>query len=340
MSTANANNTGNTFAQAALHLFPAEVAVLDDSGEIVSTNLAWRMFGEANGLVGESDMVGVNYLDVCESVDSEEPSAAAAATGIRDVLAGTRDQFSLEYPCHSPEQKRWFVMRVVPFRVSGSKYALVVHMDVTDRKLAELDVQARTDQFEAIATLLSEDLQDALSTAVSRAILLSSETDTEASIKLEASLQRMNALLTDALALLRGETLDTTDVSLEATTLAAWGRTDTFDATLEVDESGVLEADLSLFSQLFQHLYQSALIQGGTKVKVRIGVENDTIYFEYHRSSVPEAVVEGGARSGSSTTDPDVAVASRIAEVHGWDFETVLEDGVMRYEISGIQWRT
>lgn len=340
MSTADANNTPKTFAQAALHLFPSEVAVLDDSGEIVSTNLAWRMFGEANGLVGDSEMVGVNYLDVCEAAASEEPDAATAASGIREVLAGTRDQFNLEYPCHSPEQKRWFVMRAVPFRVGDAKYALVVHMNVTDRKLAELDVQARTDQFEAIATLLSEDLQDALSTAVSRAILLSSETDSEASVKLEASLQQMSALLTDALALLQGKTLDTTDVSLEATTLAAWGRTDTFDATLEVEESGVLEADLSLFSQLFQHLYQSALVQGGTKVDIRIGVANDSIYFEYSRSSVPEAVVEGGARTGSSALDPDIAVARRIAEVHGWDFTTELENGVMRYEISGIQWRT
>lgn len=338
MGTSGARN-GKTFAQAALHLFPAEVAVLDEDGVIVSTNLAWRMFGEANGLADGADMVGVDYLGVCDAAAADEPLAVTAAEGIRSVIDGTQDEFRLEYPCHSPDQKRWFVMRVIPFRVGESKYALVAHMDVTERKLAELDVQARTDQFEAIATLLSEDLQDALSTAISRAIILSSETDSEETVRLEASLQQMSALLTDALALLRGETLDVTDVSLQATTLAAWGRTDTFDATLDVEESRVLEADLSLFGQLFQHLFQSALIQGGTKVNIRVGVEDDTIYFEYHRSSVPHAVVEGGARSGSSAVDPDVAVATRIAEVHGWQFTTVAEDGTMRYEISGVEWR-
>ncbi|SDM74411.1 PAS fold-containing protein [Halogranum gelatinilyticum] len=339
MGTSDANRGGRTFAQAALHLFPAEIAVLDRDGVIVSTNLAWRMFGEANGLTEGADMVGVNYLDVCDAAASDDPVSATAAAGIRDVFDGIRDEFRLEYPCHSPDEKRWFVMRVIPFSVGEATYALVAHMDVTDRKLAELDVQTRTDQFEAIATLLSEDLQDTLSTAISRVIVLSSEVDSEETVRLEASLQRMSALLTDALALLRGETLDVTDVSLEATTLAAWGRTDTLDATLDVEESGVLEADLSLFGQLFQHLFQSALIQGGTKVDIRVGVANDAIYFEYHRSSVPQAVVEGGARSGSSAIDPDVAVAARIAEVHGWEFSTVAEDGTMRYEISGIQWR-
>ena len=45
--------------------------------------------------------------------------AGEAAAGIRAVLAGETELFSLEYPCHAPDQKRWFNLRVTRFPGDG-----------------------------------------------------------------------------------------------------------------------------------------------------------------------------------------------------------------------------
>jgi PAS domain S-box-containing protein len=57
--------------------------------------------------------------------------------GIEAVLDGRLDEFSVEYPCHSPDRPRWFVMHVNPIQTLDGG-VVVVHTDVTQRKLAEM----------------------------------------------------------------------------------------------------------------------------------------------------------------------------------------------------------
>lgn len=336
MSSTSLPDDEGAFAREVAYRLPAEVAVVDESGVILSTNLAWRLFGEENGLAG-ADMRGQNYLAVCDAAAATEPDAATASRGIRDVLRGERDAFSLEYPCHSPNERRWFLMRVVPLGFEGRTYALVVHLDVTERKLTELEVKTRTNQFEAIATLLSVDLAGSLSEALGRTVELSETIDSHEYIALEASLQQMNAFVTDALALLRGDPVDTVHVDLEASARAAWGRIETFDATLVVDSSRVFQADLGLVHRLFHHLYQHALALGGAAVAVRVGVDDEKLYVEYECEPAEPGESASGA-AGRGGPDPNVAVATRIAEVHGWSLATTTGETI-RHEISGIRWR-
>jgi two-component system CheB/CheR fusion protein len=57
-------------------------------------------------------------------------TASSAVRGLRSVLEGTAPSFSLEYPCHSPTEKRWFVMNVAP--IAGPLFGAVVsHINVT-----------------------------------------------------------------------------------------------------------------------------------------------------------------------------------------------------------------
>src|ERR671912_200970 len=68
-------------------------------------------------------------------------SARAAADGIRAVLAGEAE-FSLEYPCHSPVEKRWFQLRASRLEHCGAVFAVVAHHNITKRILAEQERQA------------------------------------------------------------------------------------------------------------------------------------------------------------------------------------------------------
>ncbi|MFM8441736.1 MAG: chemotaxis protein CheB [Methylococcus sp.] len=118
--------------QSILDALPEHIAVIDPAGRIVLVNAAWRRFAQANGDVELlRSGPGANYLEVCESAGPEGGLyAETAAKGIRDVLGGVNPRFSMEYPCHSPTEKRWFVMNVAP--VSGQEYGAVIsHVNIT-----------------------------------------------------------------------------------------------------------------------------------------------------------------------------------------------------------------
>lgn len=120
-----------------LQALPAHIAVIDRTGVIISVNNAWMTFACENDLNGEAGVaVGVNYLDICRrSARESDVDAAAALAGIEAILSGEQNQFTLEYPCHSPDQQRWFLMKVVPY--GSGDGAVISHLDITDRKRAE-----------------------------------------------------------------------------------------------------------------------------------------------------------------------------------------------------------
>ncbi|MGZ4982179.1 MAG: PAS domain S-box protein, partial [Methylobacter sp.] len=135
-----------------LNSLTAHIAVLDAQGVIVSVNNAWRQFAKDNGLSEFSqDMLGFSYLDACQDA-SDQPygdEVNAVQTGISGVLEGKLNIFNLEYPCHSPNQQRWFHMTVLPLQ--GSRRGVVVsHEDITERKLMENQLKASEEKFRSI----------------------------------------------------------------------------------------------------------------------------------------------------------------------------------------------
>lgn len=114
-----------------------QLAVIDAAGSIVEVNRAWTRFGAENGLSAESAGAGSNYLRVLRAASaSGDALAEEAARGISEVIGGARAAFHLEYPCHSPDQKRWFVMRVAALQGGGGLF-VITHHDITQRRLAE-----------------------------------------------------------------------------------------------------------------------------------------------------------------------------------------------------------
>lgn len=120
-----------------IHSLPDHIAVLDSEGYIVFTNQAWNRFGAKNCYAQKSGWEGVNYLQICEeAARTGDEFGQRAAVGIASVIRG-EECFQLEYPCHSPSEKRWFMMNVVGLEHGGSRYVAISHVDITLRKLAE-----------------------------------------------------------------------------------------------------------------------------------------------------------------------------------------------------------
>ncbi|WDT69760.1 MAG: PAS domain S-box protein [Candidatus Manganitrophus sp.] len=126
--------------QSAFDALSAHIAILDEQGGMIAVNAPWRRFATANYLMMAAEGVGWNYLRLCETAVGEGAEAAhALAAGIKQVISKEQDEFTLEYPCHSPTAQRWFIVRVTRFEgeEEGSVRVVVAHEDMTDQKRAE-----------------------------------------------------------------------------------------------------------------------------------------------------------------------------------------------------------
>jgi hypothetical protein len=122
--------------EVSLDELPEHTAIVDNSGAIVAVNKAWKRFAKDNGAADLSKVSeGANYLDVCVRATGEHSQYAQSfGEGLRSVLSSREERFAMEYPCHSPTERRWFVGRVERFADGDSPMALVAHAKVTRRK--------------------------------------------------------------------------------------------------------------------------------------------------------------------------------------------------------------
>ena len=315
--------------------FPSQAAILDADGEIVAVNQTWQEFGQANGRKrpdGEN-----NYLQVCDESGTDD--GTSVFDGIRGVLDGDRTAFAHEYPCHRPDERRWFSMRATRFRHDDRRFVLVVHFDITERKLAELAVQKQKERLETVVSVLSHDLRNPLNVAMGRAEMLDDSDDADAVVD---SLERMETIVENALVLARPQTPDdrrTVDLRTAATT--AWEHVETRDARLSVDGTCTFEADSNLLQHLFENLFSNAVEHGGDHVTV--GPLDDGFYVDADGPGVPLDAGEAVRETGSPTnqagggTGFGLAIVDRVAEAHDWELRLSSgTDGGARFELVGV----
>src|SRR5689334_5208859 len=114
-----------------LNALSAHLAVLAGSGRIISVNEAWRRFGCENGWGDPTFGVGSSYLDVCDQAAGRgDTLAATIAQGLRALAAGG-PELVLEYPCHAPDERRWYQLRARRFEAGGETRIAVAHENVT-----------------------------------------------------------------------------------------------------------------------------------------------------------------------------------------------------------------
>jgi diguanylate cyclase (GGDEF)-like protein/PAS domain S-box-containing protein len=131
-----------------LDALPAHVAVLNREGAIVLVNEAWKRFARANGLAGSDYGVGSNYLELCESAARRGAAeAGSVARALRSVLERARSRPDIVYPCHAPDNRRWFRFLAAPWRDG----AVVLHIDVTAQMLAEEALSQSEAKFRVLA---------------------------------------------------------------------------------------------------------------------------------------------------------------------------------------------
>ncbi|HET6426377.1 MAG TPA: PAS domain S-box protein [Planctomycetaceae bacterium] len=142
------------FLRSVLDALASHIAVLDEHGTILMVNHAWKSFAESNRLELSNYAVGQNYLAVSAPPDSHcSEEAQAASNGIREVIEGVRPWYSMEYPCHSPLEQRWFLMRVDRFTSLNSTRVVVSHENITSRVVSEESTRRWSAQQQRLAEI-------------------------------------------------------------------------------------------------------------------------------------------------------------------------------------------
>jgi DNA-binding CsgD family transcriptional regulator len=128
---------GDQFARTILDSLTAHLAILDENGFILETNRAWKRFAQQNRLRMRPETKNINYLEICDSAATSDEGDVDVSKGIRDVIAGRIEEFILDYPCHSPDEKRWFYMRVTRATGPGPMRIVVSHENITALRQTE-----------------------------------------------------------------------------------------------------------------------------------------------------------------------------------------------------------
>jgi formate hydrogenlyase transcriptional activator len=158
------------FFSAVLDSLVSNIAVVDAEGTIIYVNDAWIQFARENGdprLLATG--IGVNYLEVCDRAVRDDTCLKDMVHSIENIVTGRIPRYFLEYPCHSPHKKRWFLLGARHLKDAPGG-AVFFHLDITEKKLAEEamnrlneELEKRLDERTSSLRRANQKLQKALS---------------------------------------------------------------------------------------------------------------------------------------------------------------------------------
>jgi PAS domain S-box-containing protein len=243
---------------------------------------------------------------------------------------------------------------------TGEPAVLGYARDITELKRTERDLRRERDRLDEFARSVSHDLRNPLNVAMARTELASEECDSEHLAAVERSLDRMDSLVTDLLALARkGNAVgDVEQVPLEALCAACWSNVKTSTASLVTDDPPTVCADRNRLSTVLENLFRNsvehgsasgraepedAVERGGAELTVTVGALDDGrgFYVADDGVGIPpderESVFDSGFSTKTDGTGFGLSIVKQIVEAHGGEISvTESEDGGSRFEITGL----
>ncbi|MFB6085007.1 MAG: PAS domain S-box protein [Halorientalis sp.] len=220
---------------------------------------------------------------------------------------------------------------------------VAINRDITEKKRYESELERQNERLDEFASVISHDLRNPLNVALARIDLARQETESEHLDTAKRSLDRMEQMIGDVLALAReGRTIDETDpVSLRAVSGDAWNQIESATAAVSIRTDLSVIADRSRLQQLLENLFRNAIEHGGEEVTIRVGECDEGFYIEDTGSGFSadeqEHLFETGYTTADNGTGFGLAIVQRIVEAHGWEITaTNGTDGGARFEITGV----
>jgi PAS domain S-box-containing protein len=201
----------------------------------------------------------------------------------------------------------------------------------------------RLDQF---ASVVSHDLRNPLTVANGELELAAMECESDHLEEVATSLDRMEAIIDDVLAMARGgqavEQSELDRVDLQSLAETCWTTVDTGDSALNVDTTATLVGDGDRLRRVLENLFRNAKEHTETPVTITVGdIDENGFYVADDGPGIPEPERDRVFHSGYSTTETGtgfgLAIVQELVEAHDWDVRvTDSDDGGARFEITNV----
>ncbi len=318
------------------HTLDDPVFVVSDSNRVLDANRA------ARELVGDTDPIEGTDLTTLL------PDALLNDGGLHPDLE-TATECVIEVDGR-PRQYIARLRRTDPALQDPRGYILSL-TDITLQKRKQENLEAKNEQLERLAGVVSHDLATPLATGEGLLHLLRSDLDGPAP-EIERSLSDLEAVhrrlrdFAEGLPALARESTDVetpTDCDLETVAGAAWDVVDTGGLRLVVDSTRTLQADASRLQQAFENLFQNCVDHAGgdrggaTTVRVGSLSTASGFYVEDDGPGIPanlrEDLLSFGVSNGSGS-GYGLAIVRTTVEAHGWSLAVGdSSNGGARFEI-------
>jgi diguanylate cyclase (GGDEF)-like protein/PAS domain S-box-containing protein len=145
------------FSRSALDAIAANICVVDARGAISLANRAWREFSESNDASPALVCEGSSYLEVCRAAAaSADATVREPAAAILRVIEGQEHSCAVEYPCHSPTGRRWFIASAVRYHNAEKPFTVVSHTNITGWRESAIAARAAEQRFRSLIELSSD----------------------------------------------------------------------------------------------------------------------------------------------------------------------------------------
>jgi len=202
--------------------------------------------------------------------------------------------------------------------------------------------ERQNERLEEFASIVSHDLRNPLNVLSVTLDLVEQENNPEHLERCRRSVERMERLVEDLLALARNGTVvtDPEPLALDEVAADSWDTVPTEGADVRVETDVVVHADPDRLRQLLENLFRNAVehasanrgspvarqADGNTaepNVTVTVDAFEDGFVVEDDGPGIPpderEQVFESGYSTAERGTGLGLAIVDRIAEGHGWD---------------------
>ena len=146
----NELESSRRFVQGTIDAVSVRICVLDGRGTIIFQNQA-----SLGGAGTEACGLGDDYVAACEEAARQgDETAARMAAGVRAVMSGEREEFSLEYARQEEAgERRHYEVRITALPAAGRRQAVIAHHDVTEMRRAEEESRRALDELRALDRL-------------------------------------------------------------------------------------------------------------------------------------------------------------------------------------------
>ena len=205
------------------------------------------------------------------------------------------------------------------------------------------ELEEKNERLARLTSVLSHDLRNPLNVAQGRLTLMQESVDSEHLGAIDRSLDRIEMIITDTLALTQQTqpTDETGLVALDSVARSAWETVETGDVDCQIEDLITVEADESRLRHVFENLFRNAIVHGGDRLTtIQVGsLEHSGFYIEDDGVGFPEdpgdEIFEWGMTTSSSGTGLGLAIVAEIIAAHGWSITaTNGTEGGARFEIT------